>query len=325
MNTHKSDKLGNYLSGLFVAALLVALSVIGIAPNQANGALRAVAGGSGTGSVPTATCSTAGGLIYSSAGAFTCNTNLATDGNGTISSGATISFSSGGASTAGATIANNIFTLPSGAVGAPSLSIGGASTGLFSVAGNQVSLTAGGAESIRSSASTITLFGNVSMSGATTFTPAQINGIVGTTTNNNAQAGSWGEEREFSVASTGAVVTASSNTPITVVSTGATVTAGDYDVQGLTCYISAASTSFTVYKQGISTATNTFGALGTYSTEQFAAMVPLATTTSENCRLTPTVRISLSGTSTVFMVAAPIFTVSANITTYGFIRLRRVR
>ena len=85
------NTIGNYLGGLFVAAILTTLCVVGIAPNQASGALRAVAGGSGGGgSVPTATCSTAGGLIYSSAGAFTCNPGITTTtgGNVVVTSGA---------------------------------------------------------------------------------------------------------------------------------------------------------------------------------------------------------------------------------------------
>lgn len=89
----KHETLGNLLGGAFVALLLTILCVVGIAPNQANGALRAVAGGSGSAVVPVATCSTAGGIIYSSAGAFTCNpglttttgSNLVVSGSGTFS------------------------------------------------------------------------------------------------------------------------------------------------------------------------------------------------------------------------------------------------
>lgn len=146
---------------------------------------------------------------------------------------------------------------------------------------------------------------------------------VGTTTNNNAAAGSIGEYITSSVASSGAIVM-NSGTPITTVSTGATVTAGDYDAQGTACYSTAIATSITVLEQGISTSNNTFSTLGSYTSDQFAAMVPLATGTNEICRSTPTVRISLSGTSTVFLVTRGVFTVST-LSSYGFLRLRRVR
>lgn len=43
----KHETIGNYLGGLFAVFLLTVLCVVGIAPNQANGALRAVAQSSG--------------------------------------------------------------------------------------------------------------------------------------------------------------------------------------------------------------------------------------------------------------------------------------
>lgn len=316
----KHETLGNLLGGLFVASLLTVLCVIGIAPNQANGALRAVAGGSsGGGTVPTATCASPGGILYASAGAITCNVSLTTDGAGAVSASASVtspivqaannlSIRSGSASTDAATVTNNLFTFGGGITGPT---------------GQTFVISAGAAQNMQLNTASLATTGAVTVGGS--LTPNQTTGLIGTTTNNNAVAGSWGEFVTSSVSSAGAVVTVSSNTPVTVVSTGATVTAGDYDVQGLTCYISGAATSFTVYKQGIGTTTNTFGALGSYTSSQFAAMVPLATTTSENCQQTPLTRVSLSGTSNVFMVAAPIFSVSGTITAYGFMRLRRVR
>lgn len=158
---------------------------------------------------------------------------------------------------------------------------------------------------------------------AGTFASIVAANYIGTTTNNNAAAGSIGEYITSSVASSGAIVM-NSGTPITTVSTGATVTAGDYDAQGTACYSTAIATSITVLEQGISTSNNTFSTLGSYTSDQFAAMVPLATGTNEICRSTPTVRISLSGTSTVFLVTRGVFTVST-LSSYGFLRLRRVR
>ena len=154
--------------------------------------------------------------------------------------------------------------------------------------------------------------------------------IQGVTTNSSACAGCIGEEREFSVASTGAVVTVSSNTIIVAVSSGASVVAaGDYDATGISCFSSAAATSFTSFMQGFSTAGAVQGALGTYSAESFAAEVPgtitLGTTTNELCKVLPRTRISLASAGNVSMWVRPVFSVSGTISAYGQIMLRRIR
>ena len=154
--------------------------------------------------------------------------------------------------------------------------------------------------------------------------------IKGVTTNSSAPAGTIGEEREFSVASTGAVVTVSSNTIIVAVSSGANVVAaGDYDATGIVCFSSASATSFTSFMQGFSTAGAVQGALGTYSAESFAAEVPgtitLGTTTNELCKVLPRTRISLASTGNVSLWVRPVFSVSSTISAYGQIMLRRPR
>ena len=63
-------------------------------------------------------------------------------------------------------------------------------------------------------------------------TPAQGPGIVGTTTNNNANTGSWGEY--LTNATTGTSLTA--NTPANA--TSVSLTAGDWDVSGVLTYVS---------------------------------------------------------------------------------------
>ena len=70
-------------------------------------------------------------------------------------------------------------------------------------------------------------FGNAFLNGA-----VSAGSYVGNSNGISPTAGNIGQEQEFSVASTGAVVTVSSATPVTIVSSGATVTAGDYDVSG---------------------------------------------------------------------------------------------
>ena len=142
--------------------------------------------------------------------------------------------------------------------------------------------------------------------------------------------GNIGFEQEFSVASTGAVVTISSATPVTVVSSGATVTAGVYMASGVSCYSSAAATSFTVFEQSIGTTTNVLNPrLGSYSSETFAAMVPgtitLGTTTNELCKVIPPTLIKLTTTGTVFIVARLVFSVSGTISGYGELTLLRIQ
>lgn len=359
------NKIANQLGALFVAILATVLITVGFAPNAAQGGPRWASSSGGGGSVvPVATCSTPGGVIYASAGAFTCNTNFTTNGAGAVSASASVtspivqsagnlSIRSGGASTDAATVANNLFTFNGATtVGSGTTTSAGLVIDYLGISGygalyptgvtrntTNFALATNGTDTILNAPSGSVKIGvananqltynGTSLTGANNTVSLGVSGgafsgLAGTNTNNSAAAGFVGEYITSSVATSGAVVI-SSNTPTTVVSTGATVTAGDYDAQGLLCYISGAATSFTVYKQGINTTTNAFGALGTYTSQQFAAMTPLATTTSENCQLTPLVRVSLSGTSNVFMVAAPIFSVSGTITAYGFIRLRRVR
>jgi hypothetical protein len=183
---------------------------------------------------------------------------------------------------------------------------------------------------VRSAPSSVAAFVSGTIDGTTIggTTPAA-GTFLGNTTGNPAAAGIIGEEREFSVASTGAVVTVSSATPVTIVSTGAVVTAGDYDVTGNVCFTSGAATSFTVFKQGISKTTNAFLGLGTYSAVTTAAEVPgtitAGTTANENCQIVPSTQVLLNATGTVYLVAAPTFSVSGTITAYGQIKLRRMR
>lgn len=75
--------------------------------------------------------------------------------------------------------------------------------------------------------------------GTLTITPAQAGGIVGTTTNNNANAGSVGEY----LSNTGSAVSLTSGSPTTVATI--TLTAGDWDVWGSAQYVPAGTTIIT--------------------------------------------------------------------------------
>ena len=91
MNKTPEVKFSLYM-GIFWSVLICAASFL--MPVSASGALRAVAGGGsssgGTPVVPSATCANNGGIIYGSAGAFTCNTSLTTDGAGAVNASASI-------------------------------------------------------------------------------------------------------------------------------------------------------------------------------------------------------------------------------------------
>ena len=151
------------------------------------------------------------------------------------------------------------------------------------------------------------------LSSTGTFTPSSTNGIVGTTTNDNANAGSVGEF----VTATATAVSASSGAAFNV--TSISLTAGDWDVTGIVRSNPAGTTVIQQQLEGISTTSATVGAFGTFSnlTITFAAGNGAANPT-------PAVRLSLASTTTVFLVSIMVFTTST-LTVDGLIRARRVR
>lgn len=158
----------------------------------------------------------------------------------------------------------------------------------------------------------LTTIGILTVSGA--FTPSQTNGIVGTTTNNNANAGSVGEY-------TTATNTATSLTTATAANcTSVSLTAGDWDVQSVIMFTPTGTTSLTDALAGVSTVSATGGALGTYTKNTWAASV-----LNNNVVISsPIVRVSIAGTTTVYAIGRSTFTAST-LTCDGFIRARRVR
>jgi hypothetical protein len=142
-------------------------------------------------------------------------------------------------------------------------------------------------------------------------TPSQTAGIVGTTTNNNANAGSVGEYQTVTGSSAG--ITGGTSTNVTSIS----LTAGDWDVQGVVLYTPTATIS--IGYSGISTTSATFGSLGTYSSSGGSSVTATQLTPSS-----PVVRLSLATTTTVFLIGNVSFP-SGTCTAQGFIRARRVR
>ena len=163
------------------------------------------------------------------------------------------------------------------------------------------------------------------ISATSTITPAQVAGIVGTTTNNNAQAGSIGEFITATVPVGSAVAL---TTAVTANVTSISLTAGDWDVSAVVDHNIGLTTSLTQINSGISLVSATLpaqtggGGLGTdpLATLSYAAMVPGAGIVQS----APLVRITLTATTTVYLVAQDTFTLST-ISAYGTIRARRVR
>jgi len=147
----------------------------------------------------------------------------------------------------------------------------------------------------------------------------QVPSNVGTTTNDDATAGSIGEFVTATVA-TGSSVSLTTATPANVISIS--LTAGDWDVRGVVDYTAAATTSITNQRQGVSTTSATLGAQDTFTSLSLAAQVPTAAI--DSAFATPVVRLSLAATTTVYLVTNATFTVST-LKAYGTISARRVR
>jgi hypothetical protein len=158
----------------------------------------------------------------------------------------------------------------------------------------------------------VTTLTGLAMAG--TLTPAQTTGLLGTTTNNNASAGYWGEY----VTASGSAVSLTSGTAANI--TSISLTAGDWDVTGTIQFVPAASTTTSQMFSGVS---NTSGANGTFD-QTTITRYPLSAGSGSTVLPTPVSRFSLSTTTTIFLVGSASFAVST-MTANGLIRARRVR
>ncbi|MEM5294243.1 hypothetical protein VSR82_07855 [Burkholderia sp. JPY481] len=148
-----------------------------------------------------------------------------------------------------------------------------------------------------------------------TITPSSTAGIVGTTTNDNANAGSVGEYQTNTTSGTSLTTATAAN------ATSISLTAGDWDVSGVIRFNPGGSATTSNMTAGISTTSATIGALGTFT----ANLIPFGSVSGGNSAvLAPTVRISLSTTTTVYLIGLCVFSAST-MTEDGFIRARRVR
>lgn len=142
---------------------------------------------------------------------------------------------------------------------------------------------------------------------------------AGSKLGDNASAGQIGELISASVAS-GSAVVLTTNQPANV--TSISLTPGDWDVEGMVNFTPAASTSSTQVKAGVSAAgTATFDTFDRTNICSYPAEVDGANDTSLPV---PETRISLTATTTIYLVAQSTFTVAA-MHAYGIIRARRTR
>ena len=150
---------------------------------------------------------------------------------------------------------------------------------------------------------------------------SQTVGIIGTTTNNNANALSIGEYVSGTLAA-GSATSLSTGTAKTIISIS--LTAGDWDVAATGYILPAATTQVASVASSISQTNNTLDtANGSIVSNALGNMVVATFSTEHGIPVAP-VRISLSGTTTIYLVMTATFSVST-MTAYGNIRARRVR
>lgn len=140
--------------------------------------------------------------------------------------------------------------------------------------------------------------------------------LEGTTTNDDAAAGNIGEKLA-AVTLTGAAV--SLTTTVTANIDSVSLTAGDWELSGQVAFNLSGATA-TDMKWGYSTTSATLGADTTYN-ELPASYAGVTSTLKNNI---PPGRISISGTTKVYLVAQSTFTVGT-VTAFGTIRARRMR
>ncbi len=146
-------------------------------------------------------------------------------------------------------------------------------------------------------------------------------GIIGVTSGSNAAAGYVGELISSSIL-LGSAVSLTTATPANV--TSISLTAGDWQVCGSVAFSFAATTTSSLQQMGVSSTSATFG---TNAAENNGVIdvtaVPGTGATTIVLNNSP-MRFSLSGTTTIYLVAQANFATST-CDAYGFISGRRVR
>lgn len=162
---------------------------------------------------------------------------------------------------------------------------------------------------------------NLGAATATSIAFSSTSEIIGTTTNNNAAAGSVGEFISATIAS-GSAVAVTSNTALDI--TSVSLTAGDWDVWGVIYYKPDVGTQVSVVYSSCSTTTASVDTtVGRFANQTYGNQV-VQTYDPQTTIICPTSRFSLSGTTTVYLVGLSVFTIST-MTAYGGIFARRRR
>ena len=265
-----------------------------------NGASLTIQGGNstGTGSGGSIIFQTGkAGLTGSSQNTMTTAVTIDASQNVTLA-GTSLSFSS----------STPVITIPRG--GTYQLKDTGGNARTFGTVDSSSNLDIGDSNfnSVVISANSVTIM-NASATGAN---------LIGTNTNNNANSGTLGEYVSSTIASGSAV---SLTTATTANVTSISLTAGDWDVFGQVSYTPAGTTTASAYSCGINTTSATLptapGAIFTLAGLSFTAG------TAQNFGIVDT-RLSISSTTTVYLVAQATFAVST-MKAYGFIGARRRR
>lgn len=150
--------------------------------------------------------------------------------------------------------------------------------------------------------------------------PAWGTDVLGVATNSNAASGYKGEFQTASLAS-GSATSMTSATGKTIISIS--LTAGDWDCDGWVGYADAASTTTTMMSASISLTNNALGTEFTRLLYPSGSVLNSAANGSPRM-VTPTTRLSLASTTTVYLVGQTNFGVST-MTAFGTINCRRVR
>lgn len=148
-------------------------------------------------------------------------------------------------------------------------------------------------------------------------TPSSTAGIVGTKTNDNADAGSIGEYISATVL-VGSAINLTNNTPANV--TSISLTAGDWDVSGTVALHPGSGTTEAQFVLWINTTSAT---IPTHPNGG-ATIVLTASFSGDNIVPVGQRRLSLAATTTVYLSVQASFSVST-LSAYGFIGARRVR
>jgi len=231
----------------------------------------------------------------------------------------TISFSETGMSSPSLAITGN--SIPTNGIYLPSANTVGIScnsnlVGTYTATG--LNNTIIGATTPLSGTFTV-LTANTSIS-APYFSPSTTSGIIGTTTNNNAAAGSVGEYVESSIA-TGSQVSLTDDTTTNI--TSISLTAGDWDVRAVGYFDGAAGTTLFDGRFSVTTTSATIDSSNgrvvwwPYNGAAFGNGADASLSI-------PPARFSLSGTTTVYLVARGNFSAST-LAAYGIISARRIR